>query len=78
MASGIAAKCVAPILQYVDVIYYSPIRSLLLGAGFAYAINEEKYHHVPLTLVFPSVYAGYQSYKNRDAIINFFRQEKLK
>jgi hypothetical protein len=37
--------------------------NFLLGAGFAYAIEKEYYHHLPIALLFPSAYAGYQAYR---------------
>ncbi len=51
--------------------HFGTARNVLLGAGIAYAISEEKYTHVPVAFVFPSIYAGYQAYKNREAIVNF-------
>ena len=77
MATGMAAKYIAPMRQYIDVRQFTAFRSFLLGAGFAYAISEDKYHHLPVTFLIPSVYAGYQTYKNRDVIATFVR-EKLK
>jgi hypothetical protein len=44
-----------------------------MGAGLAFAISEEKYLHTPVAFVFPSVYAGYQAYKNREHIGKFAR-----
>jgi hypothetical protein len=41
------------------------LRNVLLGAGIAYAIEKEQYTHIPIVFVFPSVYAGYQLYKNK-------------
>ena len=46
-------------------------RSILLGMGLSYAIETEKYLHIPLTILFPSAYAGYQAYKNRDDIVRW-------
>jgi hypothetical protein len=37
--------------------------NLLFGAGLAFTIENEKYHHIPLVLFFPGVYAGYQAWK---------------
>ena len=39
--------------------------NLLFGAGLAFTIENEKYHHIPLVLLFPGVYAGYQAWKNK-------------
>lgn len=35
-------------------------RSLLLGAGFAHAIREENYLHLPVAFLIPATYFGYQ------------------
>jgi hypothetical protein len=54
-----------------QIQHFGAARNVLLGAGLAYAISEEKYFQAPVAFVFPSVYVGYQSYKNREAIANF-------
>ena len=41
-----------------------------LGGGFGYIIEEKKYTHLPVFLLFPSIYCGYNMYKNRNEIIN--------
>ena len=61
----------------ISVGHYTAFRSLLLGAGLCYAIGEEKYLHLPVTVVFPSVYAGYQLYKNKDAVAEWTRTKLL-
>jgi hypothetical protein len=58
-----------PVITQIQ--HFGAARNVLLGAGIAYAISEEKYTHVPVAFVFPSIYAGYQAYKNREAIVNF-------
>jgi hypothetical protein len=52
-------------------IHLTPSRSFLLGAGLYYSISLEKYWHVPLVILFPSAYAGYHTFKNRDAVKKF-------
>ena len=44
------------------------IHQLLLGAGISYSIQNEKYLHIPLIILSPSIYAGYHCYKNKDKI----------
>ncbi len=53
-----------------------PMRNLLLGAGLSYAWNKEQYVHVPAIILFPSVYAGYHLYENKEQIIRFAREFK--
>ncbi len=42
-----------------------------LGCGTAYIIEEKKYEHLPIFVLFPSIYCGYNMYKNRDKIIKY-------
>ena len=46
-------------------------RNILLGGGLAYAVQNEFYLHVPVIVIFPSIYAGYQMYNNKDNIISW-------
>jgi hypothetical protein len=49
--------------------HMTSIRNVLLGAGFAYCIEKEKYYQLPIVFFFPSAYAGYHAYKNREYIL---------
>jgi hypothetical protein len=60
--------------QYFKHLHFTPFRSILAGAGFCYAIEEDKFWHLPVTFLFPSMYAGYQGYKNREQILNFMKK----
>lgn len=51
-------------------------RSVLLGIGLAYAIEEKLYYHLPLTFLFPATYAGYQIYSNRAKIIEWTHAQR--
>lgn len=53
-----------------------PTRNLLLGAGLCYALKKQEYVHIPLIVLFPSVYAGYHLYENKERIIWFVRDLK--
>lgn len=46
-----------------------------LGGGLCYALEEKKYIHIPVVFLFPSIYCGYNMYKNRNAIINFYMKQ---
>ena len=50
---------------------YTWQRSVLAGAGLAYAWEQDKYWHTPLIVLAPSVYAGYQIFKARDSMRAF-------
>ena len=47
------------------------LRNVLLGAGLHYAVESEKYTHIPLILIFPSIYAGYHAHRNKDAVVDW-------
>jgi hypothetical protein len=48
---------------------FGPTRNILMGASLAYAVEKkENYLYFPIILVFPSVYAGYHIYNNKEAI----------
>ena len=49
----------------------SSFRNLLLGASLAYAVEKESYAPIPLIVIFPTPYAGYHIYKNKDNIVNW-------
>lgn len=56
-------------------VYYTPFRNMILGAGLGYAVQQESYYmHVPLVVLFPSVYAGYHTFNNRYAIGDCIRK----
>ena len=52
---------------------YGTARNLLAGAGLCYSIENEKYIHIPLTIFFPSIYAGYNLFKNKDDVIKVIK-----
>jgi hypothetical protein len=58
------------------VLLFTPFRSILLGAGLAYCIQQENYYHIPLVILFPSVYTGYHAYKNRTELQTFMKEMK--
>ncbi len=57
--------------QTIQLQHFTPFRNILAGAGICYAIEESKFWHVPIAFFFPSIYTGYQGYKNRVQIQNF-------
>jgi len=54
-------------------IVFGHINYLLLGAGLCYIIKIEKYSHIPLVIVAPTIYAGYNLYNNKDKIKEWIR-----
>lgn len=60
------------IASYIPSIYTiinGVSRSLLVGGGLCYAIETKKYLGIPISFLFPGIYAGYHTYKHRNAIL---------
>ena len=55
-----------------------PLRNLLLGAGLHYSIERNEYTHIPLILIFPSIYAGYHAHRNKDILVDWVIASKNK
>lgn len=53
-------------------------RGFLLGSSLAYAIEKEKYLEIPVLILFPTAYAGYYAYKNKEYIVNYLSNIKPK
>ncbi len=53
-----------------------PTRNLLLGAGLCYAVKKEQYFHVPVIIIFPSIYAGYHLYENKELVVRWIKEIK--
>ena len=66
-------KYIAPSTQ--RHVVFTPARNFLCGLGLAYAVSNEKYAHIPLIVVIPSVYTGYQVYMNRNDIAVWFKTQ---
>ncbi len=45
------------------------ISLFFLGCGSAYIMEEKKYTHIPLFVLFPEAYCGYNIYKHCDTAI---------
>jgi hypothetical protein len=50
---------------------FGTTRNILLGAGISYAFSKHKYTHIPIIFLFPSIYAGYHIYENKEAVKHF-------
>ena len=59
---------------YVTIGHIGPLRNLLMGAGFAYAVEKDSaWWHYPLIFVVPTPYVGYHTFKKREAIRTSFQ-----
>jgi hypothetical protein len=47
------------------------ISLFFLGCGTAYILETKNYTHIPLFVLFPEAYCGYNMYKHRDAAIKY-------
>jgi len=65
------AKLTPETTKYVVNYMFGPTRNILMGMSLAYATQKEKYIHYPIILLFPSIYAGYHIYKNKEDIRNW-------
>lgn len=62
-----------PLTQQSIYYIFGPTRNILLGASLAYAVEKkENYLHFPIILLFPSIYAGYNIYNNKENIKQWF------
>jgi hypothetical protein len=66
---------IQPLLQKFQVQHLTSFRNVLCGGGICYAIEQKNFWHLPAVIIFPSIYAGYQGYKNREQILNFMKSK---
>jgi len=55
---------------------FGPTRNILLGAGLCYAVQMDKYLHIPVIILFPAIYTGYHMYKHKEKIVRWIRDVK--
>ena len=58
----------------IHYIIFGTTRNILAGAGLCYAIQQEKYLEIPLTLITPSIYAGYHLFKQKENVISWIKK----
>ena len=68
-------KLVDPI-KFITNYHLGSIRNVLLGAGLCYAVQNEKYIHLPIIFFVPSIYAGYNLYENKDDVVKWLKNLK--
>lgn len=65
---------IQPIANQVITHYvHGFTRNLICGAGLAYSMKNENYVHIPLVILFPSIYAGYHLYNNKEQVIPYLK-----
>ena len=55
-------------VKYITQLYSLTLRNVLLGASLCHAVEQKEYHHIPIIVVFPSVYSGYHLFANRSEV----------
>jgi hypothetical protein len=63
-------------IRFITNYHLGSIRNVLLGAGLCYAVQNEKYTHLPIIFLVPSIYAGYNLFENKDDVVNFVKTFK--
>ncbi len=56
-------------IHHIQHYVYGTTRNFIAGASLYYAIERQKYLEIPLTILLPSIYAGYHVFKNKEHII---------
>lgn len=54
--------------QVITSVVFGTTRNLIFGAGLCYAVKKEEYLHIPVIVLFPSIYAGFQLFSQKDAV----------
>ena len=61
-------------MQTITHYVFGSTRNVLAGAGISYALEHQKYVELPLVILFPSIYAGYNVYKNKEGVVQWIKQ----
>ena len=54
------------------------MRNIIGGAALCYAIQNRKYNHIPIILIFPSAYTGYQAFNHKEKIVDWLLNQAVK
>ena len=65
-------------IEPIKIFTHGVVRNLLGGASLCYALEQKAYAHVPLIAIFPSAYAGYQVFQNRERVASWLENLLLK
>ncbi len=70
----ITYKILSDVSEPISIRITTYMTNLFRGIGIAYCIEKEKYMHLPITLMFPSIYLGYQIFTNKEYIKKFIKE----
>ncbi len=57
--------------NFIRLKHFTPVRNIMLGGGLCFAIERGELWHLPIAVLVPSVYVGYQTYAARDRVRAF-------
>jgi hypothetical protein len=63
-------------MRYITNYHLGSFRNLLLGAGLCFAVQNERYIHLPVIVLVPSIYAGYNLFENKDNVVKWLKTFK--
>ncbi len=56
-----------------NVNHFGFVRNFAMGVGMAWAVQREKYWHLPFIFIWASPYAGYQTFAHREKVVEWVR-----
>jgi len=63
-------------VKYIANYHFGTVRNLFLGASLCFAVQKERYTHLPVIVLFPSIYAGYNLFENKDDVVKWIKTFK--
>ena len=64
-------------IKFITNYHLGSIRNVMLGAGLCFAVQNERYTHLPVIFLVPSIYAGYNLYENKDDVVKWLKNLKM-
>ena len=61
--------------KVINHYIFGSTRNILLGLSLGYAVQNEKYFHIPVIFFVPSIYTGYQIFKRKEDIIKYIKKQ---
>ena len=61
-------------LTMIKSMLPNTVSLFFLGGGLGYILEKKNYSHIPVFILFPEAYCGYNIYKHRSEIFNTFNK----
>jgi hypothetical protein len=61
--------------KVINHYFFGTTRNILLGLSLGYAVQNEKYYHIPIIFFVPSIYTGYQVFQKKDNLISYIKKQ---